>query len=97
MSLDQTSTPAAPLDGNAAAGLLQEVFVFDATSATVTCGGCGATAQVGSAVLYGGAMGTVLRCAHCDTPVLRLARTPTGLWLDMQGARSLMIPNDPQA
>src|SRR5262249_36014644 len=48
MSLDQTSTPAAPLDGNAAAGPLREVFVFDATSATVTCGGCGATAQVGS-------------------------------------------------
>jgi len=42
MSLDESSTPAGPLDGNAAAGLLRDVFVFDATSATLTCGGCGA-------------------------------------------------------
>ena len=94
MSLDESSTPAEPLDGNAAAGFLREVFVFDATSATLTCGGCGAIAQVGSARLYGGPMGAVLRCAHCDTPVLRVARTPMGLWLDMQGARSLMIRLD---
>ena len=94
MSLDQSSAPAGPLDGNAAAGLLQEVFVFEATSATLTCGGCGAVAQVGQARLYGGAMGAVLRCALCDAPVLRIARTPMGLWLDMQGARSLMVRLD---
>jgi Family of unknown function (DUF6510) len=94
MSPDESSLPAGPLDGNAVAGLLREIFVFDATSATLTCGGCGAIAQVGSARLYGGAMGAVLRCAHCDTAVLRIARTPMGLWLDMQGARSLMIAPD---
>ena len=94
MSLDESSTPAGPLDGNAAAGLLRDVFVFDATSATLTCGGCGAIAQVGSARLYGGLMGAVLRCTHCDTALLRVARTPMGLWLDMQGARNLMIRLD---
>ena len=91
MSPSENKTPAGPLDGNAAAGLLREVFAFDATSATLTCAGCGAIAQVGSIRLYGGPMGAVLRCTHCDTAVLRLAHTPTGLWLDMQGARSLMI------
>jgi hypothetical protein len=94
MSRDESSAPAGPLDGNAAAGLLQQVFAFEATSATLTCGGCGAVAQVGSARLYGGVMGAVLRCALCDTPVLRVARTPMGLWLEMQGARSLMIALD---
>jgi Family of unknown function (DUF6510) len=97
MSPDQTGMPAAALDGNAAAGLLREVFVFDATSATVTCGGCGATAHVGSARLYGGSMGAVLRCADCDTAVLRVVRTPMGLWLDMQGARSLKIGREATA
>ena len=91
MTPAENRTPSGPLDGNAAAGLLREVFAFDATSATLTCGGCGAIAQVGSVRLYGGSMGAVLRCTHCDTAVLRLARTPIGLWLDMQGARSLMI------
>jgi hypothetical protein len=94
MSVDESRTPAGPLDGNAAAGLLQEVFAFEATSATITCGGCGGIAQVGSARLYGGPMGAVLRCSRCDTAVLRVARTPIGLWLDMQGARSLMIRVD---
>ena len=80
-----------PLDGNAVAGLLREVFAFDDTSATLTCGECGAVAQVGSAKLYGGSMGAVLRCTPCDTAVLRLACTPIGVWLDMRGARSLMV------
>ena len=84
-------TPAEPLDGNAAAGLLREVFAFDATSAVLTCGGCGATAQVGSTRLFGSSMGAVLRCIHCDTAMLRVAHTPIGLWLDMQGARSLVM------
>ncbi|HEU0059438.1 MAG TPA: DUF6510 family protein [Hyphomicrobiaceae bacterium] len=91
MNPDESAMPAAPLDGNAAAGLLQEVFVFDATSATLTCDGCGATAEVGAARLYGAPMGAVLRCRDCDAALLRIARTPMGLWLDLKGSRSLMI------
>jgi hypothetical protein len=91
MSPAENRTLPGPLDGNAIAGLLREIFAFDATSATLTCGGCGAGAQVGSTKLYGGSMGAVLRCTHCDTAVLRLARTPIGVWLDMQGASSLIV------
>jgi hypothetical protein len=29
-----------PLDGNAAAGRLSQLFAFDVTLATITCGGC---------------------------------------------------------
>ena len=35
------------LDGNAIAGLLQEVFAVEMTTAIGTCGGCGAAAPVG--------------------------------------------------
>jgi uncharacterized membrane protein len=38
------------LDGNAAGGLLAEVFALDVTSASLTCGGCGAVGPVGEAV-----------------------------------------------
>jgi hypothetical protein len=92
MSIDEHG--AVPLDGNAAAGLLAEVFACEMTVAVVTCGGCGAAAPVGAARAFGGAMGAILRCAQCDNAVVRLARTPRGLWLDMRGARSVLVPDD---
>ena len=81
----------APLDGNAAAGLLREFFCFDMTAAVVICAGCSVVAPVGAIRVYGGTMGAILRCAHCDTAVIRLARTPAGFCFDMRGARSLSV------
>ncbi len=79
------------LDGNAVGGLLSELFACEMTVAQLTCGGCGAVSEIGAMPDYGGAMGAVLRCAHCDTAVLRLTHTPAGLWLDMQGTRRLFV------
>src|SRR5215472_872789 len=42
------------LDGNAIAGLLQEVFAVEMTTAIGTCGGCGAAGPVGAAHVYRG-------------------------------------------
>ena len=50
------------LDGNAAAGLLQEIFVSDITSARIQCAACGSVAAVGALRLYAVQMGAVLRC-----------------------------------
>jgi hypothetical protein len=80
------------LDGNAAAGLLGEVFVRDVTTARSTCNGCGAVESVGALHLYAHEMGAVLRCPGCDSVVLRVARTTTDFWLDASGARSIAIP-----
>ena len=77
------------LDGNAAAGLLREVFVLDATSAQIQCAACGATELVGALPLHAAAMGAVLRCMHCDAILIRAVHTPHGLWLEMTGARYL--------
>jgi Family of unknown function (DUF6510) len=89
MSMDHQG--AMPLDGNAAGGLLGELFALDVTGAEITCAGCGAVAAIGAIRAYGGPMGAVLRCAHCDTVVLRFSHTPTGLRLDMRGARTLFV------
>ncbi len=80
-----------PLDGNAAGGRLRELFALDMTAAEIVCDGCGAVAEVGAARAYGGSMGAILRCAYCDTVVLRLTHTPAGLWLDMRGTRRLFV------
>ncbi len=79
------------LDGNAAAGILSELFVPDLTAARATCAGCGATQAVGALVMYAHGMGTVLRCPGCDTVVLCVTRTATQVWLDPTGATRIII------
>ena len=82
---------ARPLDGNAAAGILSELFVPDFTVARAKCAGCGVTRTVGVLVVYAHGMGTVMRCPGCNSVVLRIARTPTQLWLDATGATSIAV------
>jgi hypothetical protein len=87
----QPHTENAPLDGNAAGGLLGELFAFDVTAATVICEGCDAIEEIAETKVYGGTMGALLRCGHCNNIVIRLVRTPHGFWLDMRGARSFFV------
>jgi hypothetical protein len=82
---------ASSLDGNAAGGRLHELFALDMTAAEIVCDGCGTIAEIGAVRDYGGAMGAILRCAHCDTVIMRLTHTPAGLWLDMRGTRRLFV------
>jgi hypothetical protein len=79
------------LDGNAAAGLLAEVFRAEMTTAEVTCTGCGTVAAVGELMRYGHEMGAILRCARCDTAVIRVAQTQHRHWLDLRGAHTLRL------
>ena len=80
-----------PLDGNAAAGLLAEIFAFDVTTAHAVCAGCGALAPVGSLAAYGLEMGAILRCPGCDTALIRVSRLERGYWLDLRGASVLRM------
>jgi len=89
-SVDERVGEAARLDGNAAAGILSEVFVPEITTARATCANCGTIRALGALLVYAHGMGTVMRCPHCDAVVLRVARTRTRLWLDPTGA-SLVV------
>ena len=77
------------LDGNAAAGLLQEIFIAEITNAQIQCESCGFTGAVGSLRLYAAPLGAVLRCIRCDSSLMRVTHTPHGRWLEMAGARHL--------
>ena len=83
------------LDGNAAGGLLGEVFRAETTTALVVCAGCGTRGPVAELMRYGHEMGVILRCASCDTAVVRVARTRDRLWLDLRGATSLRLDATP--
>ena len=80
------------LDGNAAGGMLREVFAQEMTAAFATCSGCGAVGAVATLLEYGQPMGVILRCPSCDTAVLRIVRTPGGLRVDLAGVAFLSIP-----
>ena len=86
-SVDERGDEAVRLDGNAAAGILSEVFVPDLTAALAMCAHCGATRAVGALLVYSHGMGTVMRCPGCDAVILRIARTRTQLWFDLTGAK----------
>lgn len=89
----ESGRQATPLDGNAAAGLLSELFALDMTTAEIVCAGCGATLELGAVRVYGGPMGAIFRCVQCDAAIVRVVRTPAGLWIDMRGARRMFVPS----
>jgi Zn finger protein HypA/HybF involved in hydrogenase expression len=80
-----------PLDGNAAAGRLAELFAVEMTRATIVCAGCGNEGPLATLRLYGGGVGTVLRCPACDAVNLRLLDTGTTLNLDLRGCTRLTV------
>jgi ribosomal protein S27E len=78
------------LDGNAVAGLLQEVFATETTTAMVTCDGCGSAAPMGETHVYRGA-GFVLRCPRCETALMTLVRSDRRMWIGFPGLRTLQL------
>ncbi len=86
------------LDGNGAAGVLQEVFAVEMTTASCTCPACGRVSALGALHLYGGAMGSVLRCASCDTLLLCITSGPAGHFLELRAILHLQpqrLPSRP--
>jgi hypothetical protein len=79
------------LDGNAAGGVLAEVFGADVTAALSTCAGCGNTAAVGAVHVYAQAPGTVLRCPRCEAILMCIVRLGDRILFDMTGTRSLEL------
>lgn len=78
------------LDGNAVAGLLQEVFAVEMTTAIGTCGTCGATEAVGAIHVYRGA-GIVLCCPHCDNVLVKIVKDDERVWMGFPGVRTLEV------
>ena len=78
------------LDGNAVAGLLQQLFAVEMTTAVGTCAGCGASDAVGAVRVYHGA-GAVLRCPHCNAVLLKIVTDDARVWVDLRGLRTLEV------
>ena len=78
------------LDGNAVAGLLQEVFAVEMTTAIATCGSCGAADAVGATHVFRGA-GIVMRCPHCDNALVTIVEDDARVWIGFAGVRTVQV------
>jgi hypothetical protein len=78
------------LDGNALAGLLQELFATELTDAPHGCRSCGAVRAIGAHRLYRGA-GLVLRCPVCSDIALVVATAPNGRVVHLAGTWRMEI------
>jgi NAD-dependent SIR2 family protein deacetylase len=79
------------LDGNAAGGTLGEIFAFEMTTAQAECASCGTHWRIGQAMVYAHNMGMIVRCAACDNPLIRVARSPGRYVLDMRGVTYIQV------
>lgn len=77
------------LDGNAIGGVLAELFGLEMTAAAVVCGSCGAHDVMACLDVYVCAPGTVVRCRHCKSVVLRVVEGNGRVWLDASGLASV--------
>jgi hypothetical protein len=75
------------LDGNAVAGLLQELFVPEVTTTRGACASCGAISEMGAVpvYMYPHAPGAVLRCGHCETVLMVLVHGGEHVRLGLPG------------
>ena len=79
------------LDGNAAAGLLQQIFAIDVTTARITCAGCESVQPLAALRLYGLPMGNILRCPQCQATLIRAVARDQACWLDFRGVSTLRL------
>ena len=76
------------LDGNAAAGVLRQIFVADFTTVQRVCQSCGDRNMAGACRSYFGA-GIVLRCPNCGDIALRVSPRDRELVFELRGTWTL--------
>jgi uncharacterized Zn finger protein len=84
------TTPDLWLDGNAIAGVFQELLGVEVTSSPRRCQSCGEVHQIGAHRLYRGA-GLVLRCPHCGDVAARIVTLSDRHVLSIVGSWQLEI------
>jgi hypothetical protein len=80
-----------PVDGNAIAGDLVEVFGVDLTAATTVCAACGTSSYVAESVVYMRGPGRVARCRACGDVHIVLVTIRGITCVDLRGIAELQM------
>ncbi len=92
MDLTQTDiNRAMMLDGNAAAGILNDIFALEMTSNSIECAHCGRQGEMGSLLAFMQTPGIVLRCPGCENIIMRIVQLPEDILLDVRGATYISL------
>ncbi len=78
------------LDGNAMAGMLDQIFVRDFTMFRRVCSSCGDRNMAGALRSYIGA-GVVLRCPSCGDVAARISEREHEIVIEMRGVWSVAV------
>jgi len=79
------------LDGNAVAGILNEIFALEMTSNSFECANCGLEGEMGRLLAFTQAPGMILRCPGCENIILRIVQSSEAIYLDLRGAAYLRL------
>lgn len=79
------------LDGNAAAGILREVFGVEMTTAMGECGHCGSRAPLAETASYVRGPGVVLRCRACESVLVVITGVRGVNCVDISGLQVLAV------
>jgi hypothetical protein len=90
-AVDGSAVDDAAVDGNAIGGLLASVFGAEMTTATGTCGSCGAVSLVAELVVYRPDLGTVVRCPSCDAVLMVFVQARGVYCVDLEGMAALAL------
>lgn len=78
------------LDGNALGGIFHEIFGREMTDQQGCCDGCGTVSVLGSVHVYRGA-GDVVRCPACESALMVVVSSSSGLRISFESLRWLTI------
>jgi hypothetical protein len=79
------------LDGNAAGGILYEIFTVEVTASPAECAHCGQVGEIGALLAFTQAPGIILRCPTCESVMMRIVQTPEAFYLDFRGAAYMRL------
>jgi hypothetical protein len=74
-----------PVDGNAIAGVMHDLFARDMTNLGYHCTGCGGAGVLAELVVYMSGPGAVGRCRNCDAILLMLTERRGMYCVDLPG------------
>lgn len=81
---------ASTVDGNAAAGMLWDVFGVDVTALIGVCGGCGAAAPLAETVVELDESAAIVRCRSCTHTLVTVLREAGGVRLVIGTLREIV-------
>lgn len=79
------------LDGNAIAGMLEDTFGTEMTTAVSTCAGCGRRAPLAETAVSLRGPGVVVCCRHCGAVLAVVVERHGTRCVDLRGIASLKI------